>query len=40
MRIETYVDATPITALQRQEGVAAEIGDKPRQVHGEIRGAA
>src|ERR671925_398671 len=40
MRIETDIDTTPITTFQRQEGAAAEIGDKPRQVCGEIRGAA
>jgi hypothetical protein len=40
MRIETYVDATPITTLQRQESAAAETGDKPNQVRGEVRGAA
>jgi len=40
MRIETYVDATPITALQRQEGAAAEIGDMLSQGRGERRGAA
>src|SRR5215510_14689621 len=40
MRIKTYVDATPITTFQRQEGAAAEIGDKPSQVCGEFRGAA
>jgi hypothetical protein len=39
MRIQTYVDATPITTLQRQEGAAAEIADKPSQVRGKIRGA-
>jgi hypothetical protein len=39
MRIETYVDATPITTCQRQEGAAAEIGDKLSQVCGEMRGA-
>ena len=40
MRIETDVDATPITTLQRQEGAAAEISDTPSQVLGEFRGAA
>jgi len=40
IRIETYVDATPITTLQRQEGVAAEIGDTLSQGRGERRGAA
>jgi len=40
MRIETYIDATPITTLQHQEGATAEIGDTLSQVCGEIRGAA
>jgi hypothetical protein len=40
MRVETDVDATPITTLLRQEGAAAEIGDKLSQVRGEVRGAA
>ena len=39
MRIETYVDTTPITTLQRQEGAAAEIGDTLSQGRGERRGA-
>jgi hypothetical protein len=40
MRVESDVDATPITTPQRQKGVAAEIGDAPRQGRGEVRGAA
>ena len=40
MRIETDVDATPITAFQCQESAAAEIGDTPSQVRGESCGAA
>jgi hypothetical protein len=40
MGVETYVDATPITTLERQEGAAAELGDTPSQVCREVRGAA
>jgi len=40
MRIETYVDATPITTLQRQESTAAEIGDTPSQVREKVCGIA
>ena len=40
MSVKTDVDATPITTFQRQEGAAAEINDKPRQVRWEVRGAA
>src|SRR5262245_66300709 len=40
MRIETYVDATPITPLQHQEGAASDIGDTLNQGRWDRRGAA